>query len=590
LFNDLYEKLVGRRSALDPLGIINDTVGRFSGYRLPNVCDFAVDIFDGDGISFDKAYKADNWFEGLLNTAEDIGGELPFLGGVLFGGGRVPISAAIPDIKKIGSDLTNENYTRSQIAGSVFSEIGKTVGANVLMPVGGGQVRKMLQGVYAAAKGGSYTLGSDGREKLQYAVINDSAAQVIGNYAKGIFFGKYSLAGAKDWVESGFKGFSANDTELFEALKEVGESDAMSLSVIQKLRDAEKTDDISLAMAKRDVLRDSGLSAAGMSLAYLRISTSDKEKELVASLSDRGADMHEAIGALMDIKDIEADEDAKGAAKSNAKRDVIKGARLTDGEKADIYRYVFSDSRDSEVSEFAAAGLSFDDFLEVQNLYTEIGETDMKATEKATEFFYRLDGFGYTKEQADVAKDCFRYYQMTPANASENRYERFVNLGINKDAAYDLAATLGALEPVDGKSQVSDVQRYRAVIDSALTEEEQAAAMGTFMDSGEKAKFEAGYSLGVTPTAYVLFKENASAHDDNGDGKLKNDEVTAIINDISGNGSVVLPGGSKVKKVSMTNNQKAILWQMITGSSSAKNNPFSVKWGEKYLKQKKNKE
>ena len=38
LYDEVYEYFIGRRPALDPLGILNDTVGDITGYELPEPC------------------------------------------------------------------------------------------------------------------------------------------------------------------------------------------------------------------------------------------------------------------------------------------------------------------------------------------------------------------------------------------------------------------------------------------------------------------------------------------------------------------------------------------------------------------------
>ena len=44
---------------------------------------------------------------------------------------------------------------------------------------------------------------------------------------------------------------------------------------------------------------------------------------------------------------------------------------------------------------------------------------------------------------------------------------------------------------------------------------------------------------------------------------------------------IVLAGDNT--RFHLTNEQKGFLWQMLTGSKSTKNNPYSVRGGEKWL-------
>ena len=581
LFNDLYEKLVGRRSALDPLGIINDTVGDITGYKLPNVIDGIGNLVSGNAF-FDETEKAGNAYEVVGGLAGDIADELPFIGGVL-GGGRTPINSAFPDMEKMGKALLNNEWSTKKRITTAASELGKSVGANVVAPVAGGQIRKIIQGVNAAVSGGSYTMDADGNKILQYPVISENKVELIGNIAKGALFGKSSFETAGDWVDSGFKSFSAKATALYDGLCDSGESEKASFALISNLRGAEKTDEESRSAVQRDMIRHSALTGSGKAIAYAAVGASDKEQELIASLDDAGADMGAVADALMDIKDINGYDALTGAAKSNAKREVLIQSDLTEDEKHDIYTALISDSKESEIAEFDAAGMDFDTFLQIQNVYAEIGGRDLKATEKAFEFSHEVDGMNLSNDQKAVAKDCFTYFSMVPAEAS--RYDKFVAAGLDKDLSYTLNGAMAALEPEEGKQSVSAIQKYRAIIDSDLTEDERETAFRVVMSEDEYAKFERGRSLGMPQEAYVLYKENAGAFDANGNGRLSGSEMEDLIEYISGGGKAILPGGQSVRFISMTTAQKAVLWQMMSGSKSVKNNPYNSKKGVQAAKE-----
>ena len=592
IFNDLYEKLVGRRSALDPLGIINDTVGDVTGYKLPNVIDGIGDLVSGNGFDFEKVERPDNNADLIGGIAMDIGGEVPFIGGAL-GGGRIPllgggydktpVKSIVPDMEKITNAIFNEKWSTKKRVNTALSELGKSVGANVVAPVAGGQIRKIIQGVNAAVSGGSYTMDADGNKILQYPVISENGLELAGNIAKGALFGKSSFETAGDWVDSGFKSFSAKATALYDGLCDSGESEKAAFALISNLRNAEKTDEESRSAVQRDMIRHSALTGSGKAIAYAALGASDKEQELIASLDDAGADMGAVADALMDIKDIDGSKALKGAEKSNAKRSVLLQMGLTDEEKQSIYRVVFNESRESEIAEFGAAGMSFDTFLKIQNEYSEIGERDLKASEKATEFSYIIDGMKLNDKQREVAKDCFTYFSMVPAEAS--RYDKFVAAGLDKDLSYTLNGAMAALEPEEGKQSVSAIQKYRVIIDSDLTEDERETAFRVVMSEDEYAKFERGRSLGMPQEAYVLYKENTGDFDTNGNGRLSGSEIEDLIEYISGGGKAVLPGSKSVRFISMTTAQKAVLWQMMSGSKSVKNNPYNSKKGVQAAKE-----
>ena len=85
LYDEVYEYFIGRRPALDPLGILNDTVGDITGYELPNLVELGVGAVTGDMPSFETEKK--NAYDTVTETLGDVAEELPFIGGVLGGVG-----------------------------------------------------------------------------------------------------------------------------------------------------------------------------------------------------------------------------------------------------------------------------------------------------------------------------------------------------------------------------------------------------------------------------------------------------------------------------------------------------------------------
>lgn len=48
LYDEVYEFFIGRRPALDPVGILNDTVGDLTGWEVPNLVELGVGAATGD--------------------------------------------------------------------------------------------------------------------------------------------------------------------------------------------------------------------------------------------------------------------------------------------------------------------------------------------------------------------------------------------------------------------------------------------------------------------------------------------------------------------------------------------------------------
>ena len=234
LFDELYEYFIGRRPALDPLGIINDTVGDLTGYELPNLVELGTGLFTGDMPSFKVERKG--LYDAGLNLTTNVVEELPFVGG-LIGGGRLPISSALPDIGKLWQAASDDSWAGEKRLATAAKELAKPA-LYILPPFGGGQVKKVLEGLDAVIRGGSYSVDNTGADILQYPVANDTFGQAGLNALSALFFGKSSLPSAREWVESNFDSLSAKQTALFDAMRDGGASTDEAYDLIRDVEAA----------------------------------------------------------------------------------------------------------------------------------------------------------------------------------------------------------------------------------------------------------------------------------------------------------------------------------------------------------------
>ena len=560
LFDELYEYVIGRRPGLDPIGILNDAVGDLTGYELPNLVELGVGAASGNIPSFQVEQA------GLTEAGANLAGsaleQLPFIGGVL-GGGRVPISSAIPDIGNLWNALTNEDWSTGKRLQEVRDELLEKPLVYLGLPFGGGQLKKIYEGIEGVIQGGSYSVNAEGEQELQYPIYNDTAGQAIGNALLAATFGRTSLPTGRDWIEGGFDTLGAKQTAVYQGLLEAGVPGEEAYALLKELRGAEKTETESEAAQERRLLQEADISGDGKSIVYYGLMASDRERELMDELADIDADMGEVTTALLGIKDAGA---LKGAAASNAKRDAIAGAALSEDEQIRLYNYTFGEKQDDgsyvssraeDIAAFREAGMTFDQFLEAQNEYSTINEEYDSSSEKAVEFARWVNGQGLTEEQAAVVKDAFTYYSQIPQ--SGGYYEKFTEAGMNDESAYSLNQALDELEPLEGEDQVSSLQKYQAVVNSDLTESEQMTAMGELMPETEYEKLRVGSLQGVTPRAYVSYKQTLPLYDTDGNGSFKQEEVQAALDSLP-----------------LTTEQRAALWQMQNKSWKPSSNPYSV--------------
>ena len=161
------------------------------------------------------------------------------------------------------------------------------------------------------------------------------------------------------------------------------------------------------------------------------------------------------------------------------------------------------------------------------------------------------------------------------------RIEKLMDSGVSYDNAVKTAVGIGGLEPEYGNDQVTDLQRWREVVNSDMSIDQQLSALETMTSESQYKKFTLANDYGINPDYYIDFYYDVLPKYDepnkNGNlGTYTQDEVEAALDSL---GSGVLFPGSK----GLTNDQKAAMWQIITGSSSTKNNPYNKRVGQAVL-------
>ena len=312
IYNEFYESIVGRRAALDPLDIINDTVGDFTGYQLPNTVQAAVSG------KWDFTKEKPGTYQAIKNIEGNIISEFPgtqaltILGvdealGLDIDSGRIAVTSAIPNLGNIEKALLakNEDMAPAKKAQTIGNELRKP-GLYLATPFGGGQIRKAYQGATAAARGGSYSVDNEGRDILQYPVYNDNPAERAKSWAQALLFGKTATEEAQSWVESGFKSLSAKETAAYQGMTEGGEDQRETYAFIQAARKLEKNYD------KMMLLKAYDISDEAKAEYYYQVLAGDAQKAEMEpkSTQERIDYMNEKI---QDAQDARQKQDLKDA-------------------------------------------------------------------------------------------------------------------------------------------------------------------------------------------------------------------------------------------------------------------------------------
>lgn len=190
LYNALYSSITGRDAAFDPIGIIEDLLR---------------DLGFGDDEEKEETKDV------ILNFADNVVDELPFVGGFT-GGGRVPWSSAMP---YSGDSTPFESFLEdaTSIGEGGLKEIGKEM-LNplyyLIMPVGGGQIKKTVEGLGMFSDdhpvAGSYT---------DSGALRFPVEDTFGNKVKAAMFGQWSSQNARDYIENGRKPLSEDQLQEY---------------------------------------------------------------------------------------------------------------------------------------------------------------------------------------------------------------------------------------------------------------------------------------------------------------------------------------------------------------------------------------
>ncbi len=172
------------------------------------------------------------------------------------------------------------------------------------------------------------------------------------------------------------------------------------------------------------------------------------------------------------------------------------------------------------------------------------------------------------------------YLELKLAGAVD-KYLDAIDGGLDAQSAKDVALGMAELAPEEGKKTVSDVQKWRAAIDAVDGTSAQRDALLAVMKDSTKQKYEIADSYGIEARTWVQLKEILPQFDEDGNGSYKGEEIENAIDALNGHSSIMLPGGDGPQQ--LTNEMRAVLWQLFTGSKSAKNNPYSERVGSQVI-------
>lgn len=293
LYNEAAEAILGRRPALDPLDMLNDTVGDVSGYKVPNtwqaMAEYGVNPKNWD-YTTEKKTPEEVW-KGFASRVVD---ELPntqllaMTGldeaiGLDLQGNRIAVISAFPDMEKVNKALlsSKEDMATKKKAQVLVDELSKPL-SYAALPMGGGQARKSLQGIMSVVNGGKYKLNNEGEQQLQYPTYTDRPGDVPLKLAQGVLFGRTATQEAQDWIENGFKSLSVKETKAYQAITEGGEDQRKTYTFVQAIKNVEKEYD------KKMLLKSYSISDTAKTAYFYQVFANEDQQKEMDKLDEQG--------------------------------------------------------------------------------------------------------------------------------------------------------------------------------------------------------------------------------------------------------------------------------------------------------------
>ena len=287
----------------------------------------------------------------------------------------------------------------------------------------------------------------------------------------------------------------------------------------------------------------------------LTVKQTQAYRDIVAS----GADKKTVYETMQAVRSVD-DDDPEAAAK--AKRDAIRNADLLDRYKQQIYSAMIGDGKDVKFSALRSEKMSWDSIMDCYDVYDRINRDDEKASVKAVEFAAEVDRMNLSDAQKTAVKSNLVFYSGVQAKAET--YEKITGAGVSTSEAETLARTIGALTPEEGADSVTAMQKYKAIVDSGVSDATAAAAMQAIMPDSIAVKFSAVRQWNVPAEKYVeVYEATEGIKEKYGKTSLNAGMAKAAIDSVSG----------------LTQEQRAALWQIQNKSWKPYKNPYSTSVG-----------
>lgn len=287
IYNQLTEKVVGRKSAFSPADTIKE-------------------IYD---TTTDKNLKITEKSEKIL---ENLTQDVPFVGN-LIGGGRLPISSVANPLNIIKGESTAKEEAKKALYYTI-------------LPFGGGQLKKTIDGASMYINNKKIKGSYSSKGQLRFEAKKDPAS-----VAQSLLFGQYASENAREYFDNSYSPLDDNQ------LKEV-EKMNISVSKYRKYQDDKK--EINKIKSDKDQNGKSISGSAAGKKAYLIMNSNFSKKEKNYLLSKVGNSK-----VSVKVEDLEQLPNEKKVYKfyfgldNDSKKNFINEIKRYNVDSEDLYNY-----------------------------------------------------------------------------------------------------------------------------------------------------------------------------------------------------------------------------------------------------------
>lgn len=506
VYNALYSTLTGRDAAFDPIGIVEDILK-----------ELGIGGDDEDEKSASEKFTA---------ITEDLVQDLPFVGG-LFGGGRVPISAAIPydnPIKMFSGTATDALDAIAPIFNKdeevkekgekalkdLTSEWLKPV-TYLALPFGGGQISKSIKGLSMYDSdlpiAGSYNNSGD---------LRFTADDSLPGIAKSFLFGQYASESAQDYVDSGFKTIGKDNVEEMISLD-------MDSTEYRNYRNG---------LNKNEKV--------GEKLAYINsLDVTDKQKIIMIDyVASRGEDEEDFVPnkgkGKLEVTDNYIVAGNREYYKYIDNEGNEKWSKVDEEEAADLNSLGFSASGKNtyfsikeEISSIANEYLENKDYLSFDNGSDEYKEAIKElSSDKKASIIDKIKNTGLNDKQ--------KAYLYSKYYSSDETLEKVTNSGISFDNYLNYEKDSLSLESTEEKVEYLYNSK---MTDDAKTVIYETSVLTGFDNEDKYKDYKTAKAAGIDINSWLSYKKQEFVADKDSSGKSisgsRKDKIFNYINSLS---------------------------------------------------------